>query len=322
MPSNKSDPLITKEKKNILNFISRNIKRNISAISKIIYSYGGKFGNILICLNKIIFFCEIIGCKEIILNNKAFWFLKRPIKLEETNITIKTQNFDRHNNLKIIKELNSGIILFNSFNVFFYFYKIKPNIRIILLRDEIINNLPKFNISKKDLYIHLRSGDIYKKNAHGKYSQPPLCFYSNILNNFNFGNIYLISNDNNNPIINRLTKKYNNIIYTKNSLEYDLSHLMNSYNLVGSISSFLNIIILLNYNLENLWEYNIYQVTQRLRQIRYDLFQFPNNFTIYRMEASINYKNKMYNWKNSKSQRKLMMKEKCINSFMILFYGH
>ena len=67
-------------------------------------------------------------------------------------------------------------------------------------------------ISKKDLYIHLRSGDIYKKNAHGKYSQPPLCFYSNILNNFNFGNIYLISNDNNNPIINRLTKKYNNII--------------------------------------------------------------------------------------------------------------
>ena len=97
---------------------------------------------------------------------------------------------------------------------------------------------------------------------------------------------------------------------------------MNSYNLVGSISSFLNIIILLNYNLENLWEYNIYQVTQRLRQIRLDLFQFPNNFTIYRMEASINYKNKMYNWKNSKSQRKLMMKEKCINSFMILFYGH
>ena len=87
--------------------------------------------------------------------------------------------------------------------------------------------------------------------------------------------------------------------------------------MVGSISSFLNIIIILNQNLENFWEYNIYQMKEKIVQNHYYLFDFPYNFTIYRMEASQNYKNKMYIWRNNNMQKKLMIKEKCINSFMI-----
>ncbi len=56
---------------------------------------------------------------------------------------------------------------------------------------------------------------------------------------------------------------------------------------------------------------------EKIVQYHYHLFDHPNDFTIYRMEPSQNYKNKMYKWKNNNMQRKLMIKEKCINSFMI-----
>ena len=63
-------------------------------------------------------------------------------------------------------------------------------------------------------------------------------------------------------------------------------------------------------------------MNEKILQYHYDLFKFPYSFTLYRMEASSNYKSKMYIWKNSKIQRKLMIKEKCINSFMISRKGH
>ena len=42
------------------------------------------------------------------------------------------------------------------------------------------------------------------------------------------------------------------------------------------------------------------------------------NFTIYRMEPSINYKNEMFVFENKESQYKLMFDEKCINNFTII----
>ena len=110
-------------------------------------------------------------------------------------------------------------------------------------------------------------------------------------------------------------------MYIKPNLKYDLSYLINSYNLVGSISSFLNTIIILNSNLLNFYEYNIYQISQKIVQHHYDLFEFPKHFTIYRMEPSAHYKSSMRFWKNNRSQRKLMIKEKCINSFKIIRIG-
>ena len=130
-----------------------------------------------------------------------------------------------------------------------------------------------------------------------------------------------ISNDNNNPIINKLLSKYPKIIFQKNDISKDISSLINAYNLVASISSFLNSIIQLNYNLIFLWDYNIYQMTEKLLQYHYDLYKFPNsNFSIYRMESHSSYKNIMYIWKNNRKQVKLMLKEKCDNYFSIIKY--
>ena len=256
-------------------------------------------------------------CNEITLIGKAFWFIKHSIYLPEFNITI--------NKIKHKKDLyyhnNSQTIYYDSLSIFYYFYKIRPKIRIHLLKNEIINNLPILNISKDDLYIHIRSGDIFKSLIHKPYAQPPLCFYKSIFDNFNFSSIYIVSVDKYNPVVNKLITKFKNIIYIKPNLKYDLSYLINSYNLVGSISSFLNTIIMLNSNLANFYEYNIYQMYQKIVQHHYDLFEFPKSFTIYRMEPSANYKTSMRFWKNNKSQIKLMIKEKCINSFKMVRIG-
>ena len=120
------------------------------------------------------------------------------------------------------------------------------------MKNEIIKNLPRLSISKNDLYIYIRSGDIFSTaRIHRNYAQPPLCFYKNIFYNFNFTSVYLISQSQNNPTVNKLISKYKNIIYQKQKLEYDLSCLINSYNLVGASSSFLmTILMLLNYLFE------------------------------------------------------------------------
>ena len=294
------------------------IKKNVSSIRRIIYTTQANFGNILLCLNKIIFFCEIIGCTEISLPKNNFWFIKHRVILKDYNITIDLIDDNQLRNFENRTNTNLDTIYLDFYNIIIYFYKIKSKIRIHLFKDEILKNLPITNISERDLYIHIRSGDIFSNNVHKPYAQPPLCFYESIFQNFAFDKIYLISQDNSNPIINKLLTNFKNIIYSNSNLAFDLSVLINCINLVASISSFLNTIIILNSKLRNLWEYNIYQMFEKAIQYHYDLFEFPNNFTIYRMDASTRYKIKMYDWKNNKIQRKLMIKEKCINTFMIV----
>jgi hypothetical protein len=187
------------------------------------------------------------------------------------------------------------------------------------IRDEIVSNLPRIKTSEKDLYIHVRSGDIFSTIINIYYAQPPLCFYKYILNNFNFSKVYLISFDKSNPVIQKLINQFPYIIYAKQSLEYDIAQLVNAYNIVSSISSFLNLIIQLNINLKFLWDYNIFKLSEKIYLLHYDLYKYPyNNFTIFRMEPSDKYRAKMYIWKNSKIQRKLMIKAKCNNFFSII----
>ena len=168
------------------------------------------------------------------------------------------------------------------------------------------------------MFVHFRSDDIFTVNQNRWYAQPPLCFYESILNNFKFNNIYIISKDNNNPIIEKLIKYYSNIKYLKNHFKKDISYLINAFNIVASISSFLISIIQLNSNVNNLWDYNLYKIIEKIRHFHYDLYKYPDHkFTIYRMEPSINYKKIMYIWRYKRKTKKLIMKEKC-NDFSII----
>ena len=94
-------------------------------------------------------------------------------------------------------------------------YIIKQRIRINLLKEEILRNLPKVKTNASDLYIHIRSGDIFSDSINPSYSQPPLCFYQEILNQFKFNNIYIISINKKNPVIEKLIKKNRKIKYSR-----------------------------------------------------------------------------------------------------------
>ena len=303
-----SKEFIQKNKYNLIRGLSNKSIKNIKNVKNIFLNSSCRFGNCILYLNKYISYCEVIGCKSILLRKKYFWFIKNNIILKN-NIIIKigdSRNFTNYLKCKI------------NFNKF---YNIKPQIKINLIRNEIIGNLPNIKLSKKDLYIHIRSDDIFKYKIKSEHIQPPLCFYKRILNHFNFEKIIIISSDNGNLVINKLLKHYSNITFKIKNLKKDISILINAYNLVSSTSSFFIGALQLNYNIRFLWDYNIYTLGLKNMVFHYDLYKFINrNIIIYRMEPSKKYKNIIFFFNNIRRQIKLILKEQCINNFKIINY--
>ena len=170
-----------------------------------------------------------------------------------------------------------------------------PQVRIHLLRTEILKNLPFVKTKDNDLYIHIRGGDVFSSSPHHGYAQPPLCFYEKIIKNRVFKNIYIISMDRSNIIVNALIKKYKNIVYNLNSIEYDMSLICRAFNIVASVSSFLFSGIKLNNNLKELWEY--------------DIFMKIKNFivsNIQKLESLLNLELAFTNWKKQEKKMNFM----------------
>ena len=301
-----------KMKNELLNELQKNPKKlkvNSSLEDKIVYvDKSFNFGNSLVLLNNLMYYCEILNIKSIYLNSNYKWPISQNISYGKMNISlISTININ----------LNSdNIIIFDKKLI--YFQKVfKPEIRINILKSEIKRNLPEIKINESDLYIHIRGGDIFAYKAKGNinYAQPPLCFYIKVISKFKFRNIFILSMDNSNPIIKLLIREYPQIFLTHNSIEIDISLLLNAFNLIGSMSSFLTTIIILNENLRNFFEYDNYSLSQKYLHLHHDIYKYKINYSIYKIKPSTKYLKEMFPWKNSKEQRKLMINEKC-NDFI------
>jgi hypothetical protein len=289
--------------------------KNISDIKIIYLCESFNFGNTMILLNNILFYSEILGIHNVYLNSEMIWPFKENISSSRINISLVLPSK--------IDLKNKTIIAFDPHLV--YSQKVfRPEIRINELKDNIIKNLPKVYTYPEDLYIHIRGGDIfkYKSGRNTNYAQPPLCFYKSILYNYKFKNIYILSEDRRNPNIEKLINEFSQIIMTQNSMKNDLSLLLNAYNIVGSMSSFLSSIIIINNNLKNYWEYDIYRLPEKYWHLHHDIYKTRNKYFIYRMDASTKYKNKMFPWKNSKYQINLMLNENCSDFKIIPPFNH
>ena len=313
--NNNSKYLFDKAKMNLSKLFSNKAKekKNITTIMLTNTDFQ-KFGNKVIILNNLIYYCEILGFKTIYLSPSSNWFIKN--KIVNDNINISTID----NNKEKCSDKNILCLALNNDEGTFLFYQafIKPEIRINIIKDEIKRNLPELKINQNDLFIHIRSGDIFQYPFQPTYSQPPFCFYENILNNFKFNNIYIIAVDNSNPVINIILQKFKNVIFNINSLEVDIAYLVNAYNLVASVSSFFVSSIKFNDNLKNCWEYDLYHNIEKYRHLHYDFYEFNRNYKIYKMKPSENYKNKMFVMTNTPEQFKLMIEEKCKYDFVII----
>ena len=303
-PLNNNLSLIINEKKNILKLISKCLNKSIESVSSIFMGQNYNLGNQLKLINNAIFYCEILGCKRLILDKKANWFIKNRIIDKKYKMIIEVG--EKHD------YINKNIMF--DYTGFMYFYSkfIKPEFKISLLKSEILKNIPYVKLNPNYLSIYVRSGDIFIR-PHEYYAQPPLCFYEKIINSFGFKNILIISKDKNNPIINALLQKYSNIIYNRNSFKNDLSLLLYSYNLVGAYSTLIYAIIRFNNNIKIFWEYLI-----NIPSIHYIYYYLENNFRIFNMKPSKYYQKKMQNFKADKDQLELMLNEKCTSEFRII----
>ena len=245
--------IISRKKKKYLLFLSRRLEKKLTKIEAIFLNGPSRFGNLMVLLNKAIFYCEILKCKRIIILNKnIYWFITKNTIDTENNMLIELGD------IKDFKK-NKDILIDNTNNYFWYYGYYQPQYRINIIKDQILQNLPKIITNPNDLKIYIRSGDIFGNTFPSLqgYYQPPLCFYKNIINNFKFENIYIISENKNNPVIEQIIIQYPKIIYKINSLKYDMSILISAYNIVGAFSTFLKVLILLNDNLRQFWYFNI-----------------------------------------------------------------
>lgn len=303
--------LILLEKKKLLEFISKSTGKKVIIIKSIFLDQKYRLGNQLIIIYKTIFYCQILGCKKVILDKNYNWYIKNKIINKKYKMIIESKNKN---------DINKYEIIIDKTNNFFYYSKyIKFKYRINLLKKEIINNLLKIPINQNDLYIYIRSGDIFVK-PHPHYKQPPLCFYKKVLDNYIFENIHLIASNKNNPVINELLKFYPNIIYNFNSLKIDMTYLINAYNIVGgAYSTFLPRILELNNYLHFLWTFQFKSCTfNQSQKIKIINFYNLKEIKIFLLHASKNYIQKMKYWSNTKEQRDLMIKENCPSPFVLL----
>jgi hypothetical protein len=292
----------------LINQLSQKSGKNFTFVKKIYVLSNCRFGNSMICLNNIIYYSEILGIKNLYLNaNYDNWYIKNDVITDKINVSLK--------NISEVDCQSKEILCMHFFPLFFYPSVIKPKIRIMILRDEISRNLPNVKTNKNDLYIHIRSGDSFM-NQGNLYTPAPYCFYQKILDNFKFKKIFLLSEDDRNPVIGKLISDYPKIIHKLNPVKYDIAALMNAYNMVNSASSFSQICIGLNINLKKLWEFDsVYKWCDKVLHLHSDFTKPDRKFIIYRMKPSENYLKEMYLWANEEYQRKLIIDEKCEGGF-------
>ena len=286
-------------------------KKNLTSFETI-YGGNGNMGNALFIMNNLINICENIKCKNIIIPETLGDIIKNKIKInfskhKENEITILPPSYK--------KEMNITLNL-NGYLVFIFRYKDKKHkLFLDTVKDEVLNNLPAYKANPDDLYINIRSGDVFVNIMHSSYSQPPLCFYQKIIQENKYQNIYLISNGKENPLVDILLKLYPNIKYMHGTPIEDMSVLVNVYNLVLPISSFPYAVIRFNDNLKNLFIYDIMVETISIRWYAEDYYFKNMKFNIYKMKPSSNYENIMKGkWEKSKIQLDLMVNEECINN--------
>ena len=237
-------------------------------------------------MNKVIFYCEILKCKKVILEPNNNVYIKNTINDEKFNLTIEIAQ----PNTDYTQDFVS-----NYYNPYYHFLVINPENRFSLFKNEMLKNLPDDKTNQNDLFIHIRGGDIFKNAIVGlDYIQPPYCFYKTVINLNIFDKIYIIADDELNPVLNKLLTKFPNIIYKKNKIDLDISYLAHAYNIIGSISSFFVEIIKINDNLVKLYEYNKYLISEKIFHLHHLLYNFKRKYTIYLMESSNNYKKIMY----------------------------
>ena len=166
---------------------------------------------------------------------------------------------------------------------------------------------PIFNITtstlKPDntLYIHVRSGDIFEPNPHRGYVQPPLCYYSNVIGDYE--KVVAVCEDDKNPCVKYL-KNYPHLVYESNSVAVDLAILSGIRHFQMGLGTFGMLIYWMNADLKTLYIPR-YVVEKQFGLDASLPIDWGPNITVHMIDLP-NYI-QCGTWVNSEEQRRLMI---------------
>jgi hypothetical protein len=112
--------------------------------------------------------------------------------------------------------------------------------------------------SEKELFIHIRSGDIFKKEiTHHLYGQPPFSFYKKVIELEKWELVSLVYEDDSNPVIDRLKAylKELSVAFETHSgtLKQDIEVLCGAKDLVIGRGNFIYPVLCLSKNIERVF---------------------------------------------------------------------
>jgi hypothetical protein len=173
-------------------------------------------------------------------------------------------------------------------------------------------NKIKINLDDDDLVVHIRSGDIFSENPLGEYIPSPLCFYSNIILSYNWRNIYLLSEDKMNPVIDILINLHKNIVFKIKELDDDISIILQARTIVMDIGTFVPTLLLFSEKIKTL--YNSCNFSSKVLVnnqnttplVYFCLQKFLSHIEINDIDYD-NYRLIQFPWKNSMLQRKILL---------------
>ena len=156
------------------------------------------------------------------------------------------------------------------------------------------------------LYIHLRSGDIFKKMPpHRDYGQPPLAFYTKIIRSQPWGKVHLVFEDQFNPVIAALQRflSESGIPYETHSgdIHHDVEVLLRAKNLVIARGTFIYPILCISKNIDQVFYFEVDEHSLwGLQNSPIHFHKFTDLGETYR--ATI-----LTEWKNNAEQNALML---------------
>jgi hypothetical protein len=156
------------------------------------------------------------------------------------------------------------------------------------------------------LYLHLRSGDIFKKTPpHRDYGQPPLAFYQKIIRSQPWTKVHLVFEDQLNPVIPALQDflKTSGIAYQTHSgdIHHDVEVLLRAKHLVIARGTFIYPILCISQNIEQVFYFEVDEHSL------WGLQKSPIQFHKY-VDVQGTYRSTILtNWKNDVEQNQRML---------------
>jgi len=243
--------------------------------------------------------------KEFLIDDVRFYQKGEKLADIESLVRLRGRYFYRHTLGHLLAKSNPPIVVFPLFTKALH---VVPKLRVNELCEWVSMRFAELvKRFKRDLTIHIRSGDIFSSDRpHPNYWQPPLSFYLTIINRVKPGQVTLVFEDRGNPVIHKieehLTQTGIKYRVMDGPIEEVIREILTARNLIVARGSFSKPIVAVGVNLRALYIYPSTQGYDALSKLAISKF-----VTHVVHDDDRAYEVKVNPWRNSAAQREAML---------------